>query len=170
VFPNVAREKISPTSITGKIFSLATFGNTFGNKMKGWKARIKGARNDFQKWVGQEWKFCRESLKENNNIIAVDIDVQRCEQIRHATIQFRTLFAIVSRRNESCHRWMLIESTFQLLGLFLFVAFFSTAFLNLHRFLLSFRNSCCEKIIFNETSNVILSDVFLQSASRLHLV
>jgi len=112
-------------------------------------------------------------LKENNNNInAVDIDVQRCEQIRHAIIQFRTLSAIASRRNEeieSCHRRML-ESTFQLFGLFLFIAFFSTASLNLRRFLLSFRNSCCEKIIFNETSNVILSGVFLQSASRLHLV
>lgn len=72
--------------------------------------------------------------------------------------------AIASRRNEeieSCRRWMLIESTFALI--FFFIAFFSTASRNLRRFFIFFWNvafSCPEKIISNETSNVILSDVF----------
>lgn len=54
------------------------------------KQRIKWAEVSFKNEPVKNERSRRESSEENNNNSnAVDVDVQKCEQIRHATIQFR---------------------------------------------------------------------------------
>lgn len=62
------------------------FGKKQGSNSAGVFFKIESVKNErFRR------EFSDENNNNNNNSNAVDVDVQKCEKIRHAIIQFRIL-------------------------------------------------------------------------------
>lgn len=113
-------------------------------------------------------RFRRESPEgNNNNSNAVDVDVQKCEQIRHAIIQFRNFInprlpvEEMKKSNRVVGECPIDFSMFFCLLLCIFFLSFLEPPLYLRRFFFIFRIRVsviqCREMIFNQMSNVFLS-------------